>query len=387
MPRRLALTLAAMLALVAAPAGAEPEAELDLSPEEESVAELEAMIADIEARVKALGLTDEEGSDSLEYLSLQVEKAIGDMTIRQDVKADLMDPDAELNWDLEDLVEPGGGVEGELLEVSLGDQPSQASISDLQAELQDAMHLLSLEKESAAELVSANSLLVDKLKSAASAQKTLDRVNREQKDEIGRLSKEVSDLKAELSELALTLANSKQRVVNGERDLATLQNRLDLALDLRDQELSRFRSEFFGQLRAAIGDQGDMRIEGDRFVFQSEVLFESGSAEIGTVGERQLAKLARSLQDIARKIPADLDWVLRVDGHTDRRAISTRAYPSNWELSTDRATRVVRFLVKQGVPPDRLAATGFGEFQPLDPAEDEIAYRRNRRIEFKLTQK
>jgi chemotaxis protein MotB len=166
-----------------------------------------------------------------------------------------------------------------------------------------------------------------------------------------------------------------------------LQDRLDSALATRVEKLSQYRSEFFGRLRTAIGDHPDMRIEGDRFVFQSEVLFASGSAEIGEAGQRQLAQLARSLHIISRGIPSDIDWVLRVDGHTDRRAISNADYPSNWELSTARAITVVRFLIGQGVPPYRLAATGFGEFQPLDPGDDEIAYRRNRRIEFKLTRK
>ena len=128
-------------------------------------------------------------------------------------------------------------------------------------------------------------------------------------------------------------------------------------------------------------------IVGDRFVFQSEVLFESGSAELGAEGQVQLAKLADTLIDISADIPADIPWILRIDGHTDRIPIATAQFPSNWELSTSRAISVARFLVGRGLPADRVAATGFAEYQPLDPRDDEIAYRRNRRIELKLTER
>jgi len=153
------------------------------------------------------------------------------------------------------------------------------------------------------------------------------------------------------------------------------------------QELSRYRSEFFGRLRDVLGDRKDIRIVGDRFVFQSEVLFASGEAELGQAGKEQLAALARTLLDIAERIPDELNWVLRVDGHTDKLPISTEKFPSNWELSTARAISVTRFLQQQGIPPERLAATGFAEYQPLDESNTPEAFRRNRRIELKLTQR
>ncbi|MBI1985117.1 MAG: OmpA family protein, partial [Rhodospirillales bacterium] len=136
-----------------------------------------------------------------------------------------------------------------------------------------------------------------------------------------------------------------------------------------------------------LGDQPDVRIVGDRFVFQSEVLFAKGSADIGDAGTAQLTRLAQTLRQLAAKIPADIDWVLRVDGHTDKDPISTPRFPSNWELSSARAISVIRFLMDEGLSPDRLAATGFGEYQPLDAGNDEIAKRRNRRIELKLTER
>ncbi len=151
--------------------------------------------------------------------------------------------------------------------------------------------------------------------------------------------------------------------------------------------LLRFRSEFFNRLGTMVGDREDVRQVGDRFVFQAEVLFDSGSPELGARGHPQLAQVASSLKDIALDTPPDLNWILRVDGHTDRVPIQTSAFPSNWELSTARAISVVRFLISQGVPPDRLSANGFGEFQPLDDATDAAANRRNRRIELKLTER
>jgi len=151
--------------------------------------------------------------------------------------------------------------------------------------------------------------------------------------------------------------------------------------------LSRYRSEFFGRLRDILGAREGVRIVGDRFVFQSEVLFASGSAELGDGGKKQLSRLAILLLDIAAKIPSDLNWILQVDGYTDNVPISNRRFPSNWELSAARAISVVKFLKHQGIPATHLAATGFGEYQPLDRRGDAIARRRNRRIELKLTQR
>ena len=136
-----------------------------------------------------------------------------------------------------------------------------------------------------------------------------------------------------------------------------------------------------------LGKNPDVRVVGDRFVFPSELLFDSGSATLGRAGEVELSKLAQTLTSIAAKIPPELSWILRVDGHTDRQPINTEKFPSNWELSTARAVSVVRHLVSQGISPKRLAATGFGEYHPVDQAESVEAYRRNRRIEIKLTDK
>ena len=161
-----------------------------------------------------------------------------------------------------------------------------------------------------------------------------------------------------------------------------------MALAQKVQELNRYRSDFFGRLRQILGARPDIRVVGDRFVFQSSVLFDVGKAEISPAGHQSLDTLAAAVLDLEREIPPDLPWILRVDGHTDSSPISgAGAYKSNWELSAARAVAVVQYLISKGVEADRLAAAGFGEFQPLDQGTDEESRARNRRIELKLTER
>lgn len=199
------------------------------------------------------------------------------------------------------------------------------------------------------------------------------------------MNRQLAALREQMASLNALLDASEAKVKESQTQVVDLGRRLNVALAGRVEELARYRSEFFGRLREVLGERADIRVVGDRFVFQSEVLFPSSSSELEPDGQGQLAQLAESLRQIADRIPPELNWVLQVDGHTDRRPISTALFPSNWELSTSRATSVVKFLVSRGIPPQRLSAAGFGEFQPLDPRDDEIAYRRNRRIELKLT--
>lgn len=199
------------------------------------------------------------------------------------------------------------------------------------------------------------------------------------------LTEQITTLSRQLAALDKALDLKQSAIDEQSATIASLGQRLNVALASKVEELSQYRSEFFGELRKALGDREDVRIVGDRFVFQSEVLFDSGSAEIATGGRDQLVKLATALKEIVDKIPPELPWVLQVDGHTDRVPISTPRFPSNWELSTARAIAVAQFLIGQGIPPDRVAARGFAEFQPLDPGTGPDANRKNRRIEIKLT--
>ena len=208
-----------------------------------------------------------------------------------------------------------------------------------------------------------------------------------QRSRIALLARQIAALQKQLQRISALLEASETKTAKQQVQISDLGRRLNLALAARVEELSKYRSEFFGRLREVLGDQPGIRVVGDRFVFQSEVLFASASAELNPKGEAQIAQLATTLTEIGKKIPKDINWILRVDGHTDPVPIQTAAFPSNWELSTARAISVVKFLVDHGVPARRLAATGFGEHQPLDPSRDEAGNRRNRRIELKLTQR
>jgi chemotaxis protein MotB len=203
----------------------------------------------------------------------------------------------------------------------------------------------------------------------------------EQKAAVVRMTAELHALKDELARLnaALEAADVKAREQNAQ--IIDLGQKLNRALASKVEELARYRSEFFGKLREALAGQRDVQVVGDRFVFQSEVLFPSGSAQLQPGGEKQLAAVAQRLIEISSKIPRDINWVLQVDGHTDNKPISTAAFPSNWELSAARAIAVVKFLNAQGIANDHLVAAGYGEFQPLSMMDTA----RNRRIELKLT--
>jgi chemotaxis protein MotB len=201
------------------------------------------------------------------------------------------------------------------------------------------------------------------------------------------LNQQIAALRSQLAALEQALDASDKRDREAQARIADLGSRLNVALAQRVQELSRYRSDFFGKLREILGARPDIRIVGDRFVFQSELFFDSGSAVLSSEGRSELDKLATALNDLEKQIPPEISWVLRVDGHTDVRPIVTSQYSSNWALSAARAISVVQYLISKNVPPQRLVAAGFGEFQPIDPANTEEAYRRNRRLELKLTER
>jgi chemotaxis protein MotB len=213
------------------------------------------------------------------------------------------------------------------------------------------------------------------------------KITDEAKFQVELLNKQMLALREELSRITQALDASEKKAKDQEVQIVDLGNRLNAALASKVEELARYRSEFFGRLREVLGDRQDIRIVGDRFVFQSEVLFDSGSAVLGDAGKSQLDDLATTLILLSMDIPKDLDWVLRIDGHTDRRPIATAQFPSNWELSTARAGAVAKYLISRGLPADRMVIAGYAEFRPLDPADNDEAYTKNRRIEFKLDQR
>lgn len=273
------------------------------------------------------------------------------------------------------------------------------ALDQTRSALTESEQALAGQLEEAARL-SANIAALERLKAElesevaqlASALDTSERTLRDQAEmsdqaiaQIELLNRQIAAVRTQLEELMNALALAEQGIAERDIRIEDLGRELNIALAARVQELDRYRSDFFGRLRAVLGDRDDIAIVGDRFVFASEVLFPSASDEVSEDGLRQLMRLAETLKLVARDIPEDLPWVLQVDGHTDRRPISTARFPSNWELSTARALAIVKFLRDQGIPAKRLAATGFGEYHPLDPADTPEALARNRRIELKLT--
>ena len=200
------------------------------------------------------------------------------------------------------------------------------------------------------------------------------------------LNQQIAALRRQLAALEQTLDATEKKDKESQSRITELGQRLNLALAERVNELKRYRSDFFGKLREILGDRSDVRVVGDRFVLQSEVFFDTGRADLKPEGVVELDKVAMALVELEKKIPSDLAWVLRVDGHTDVRPI-TGLFRSNWDLSAARAIAVVQYLVAKGVSPQHLVAAGFGEFQPIDLGRTEDSYRRNRRIEFKLTER
>ncbi len=201
------------------------------------------------------------------------------------------------------------------------------------------------------------------------------------------LNQQIMALRRQLGALEDALQVSETRDRESQTRLTDMGARLNLALAQRVQELQRYRSDFFGRLRDVLVSRPEFRIVGDRFVIPSEVLFDVGQANLNASGLPELDKLAAVLLDTAREIPPDVAWVLRIDGHTDRRPIQSAQFASNWELSSARAIAVVKYLATRGIPEQRLLAAGFAEFQPIDRGDSDEAFRRNRRIEFKLTER
>ncbi len=282
--------------------------------------------------------------------------------------------------------------ERDTLKATLGDAEAKIAASEAkQKELEAAYKTIDADREKITALLSdiaALESLRDDLQSRlGTSEANAQKITSESQAQVEILNRQILALRDELSRISAALDASEAKSKEQDVQIADLGSRLNAALASKVEELARYRSEFFGRLREVLGNRSDIQVVGDRFVFQSEVLFDSGSAEIGPAGQEQLDILATTLILISKDIPADINWVLRIDGHTDKRPIATAQFPSNWELSTARAVAVAKFLISRGIPPERLATAGFAEFAPLDPTDSEDAYKKNRRIEMKLDQR
>jgi len=227
----------------------------------------------------------------------------------------------------------------------------------------------------------------DRVTAAANALDSQRQISAKALAQVDILNQQISALRKQLAAIQQALEASESTGREAQAKIADLGQRLNVALAQKVQELARYRSDFFGRLRQILGQRPDIRVVGDRFVFESSVLFESAKADISSAGKQSLDSLASAVLDLEREIPPDIPWILRVDGHTDSKAISGGPFKSNWELSSARAIAVVQYLISKGIEPTRLVAAGFGEFQPIDPGTDDEALAHNRRIELKLTER
>lgn len=210
-------------------------------------------------------------------------------------------------------------------------------------------------------------------------------VSNEALAKVDLLNQQMLQLRRQIAALNEALEASEKKDKDSQDRIKDLGQRLNAALARQVQELQRYRSDFFGRLRELLKDRKDIRVVGDRFVFESEVLFQSGQAALSPEGLSAMDQLATAIVDLEKTIPPEVNWALQVDGHTDIRPIASSQFPSNWELSTARASSVVKYMIARGVPANRLVAAGYGEFQPLETGVDEESLKRNRRIELKLT--
>jgi len=261
----------------------------------------------------------------------------------------------------------------------------QNSFSDSLAENEDLQQRLEASRDQLMRQTADAEARAENLADMNQKLENKDELSNSQQTMIMRLSNQIASLQNQLRQITAALRLQKEMTVDKEDELESVSRRLNTLLAERINQLEQYQSEFFARLRNILAANENIRIVGDRFLLPSELLFASGSALLGAEGKRELDKLAGVLLDVVETIPADLEWILRIDGHTDRIPINTPQFPSNWELSTARAVAVVRYLADQSVPQNRMVAAGFGEFFPVADGTTPEALQENRRIEIKLT--
>ncbi len=356
-----------------------------LGLEQQKNAEMNTQIAALSTEIDTLITENTNLEGDIEYLN---EKRVEDF---QEIEFQLKTI-ASLQQDINALRDVRRQLEEEISSAAaaLGrEQQVTASLRDrsktLEARLADEQEKTILAQKDIEQRdirIEALSALVGEQQQALDNQRSL---TADARAEVALLTRKINQLRLQLREIADALRLSEIDRQQQEEEIGDLGRRLNIELARRVNDLEQYRSEFFGRLREILSDNPLIRVEGDRFLLQAELLFPSGNADLSEPGKQELEALAAVLKDIIPAIPDDLQWILRVDGHTDRVPISSSRYPSNWELSTARAVSVVRYLASRGIPEERMAATGFSKFHPIDPAETSEAYRINRRIEIKLT--
>lgn len=357
-----------------------------LSLERQKSASLERAIADLSSRLQSTVAERDSLAQALETATARARAAAVRAT---ELQADLESAFATISSDQEQIehqLQEITGLQSDIAALRHLRGKLEAQVGDLKGRLQEREDKLTAARRGLDQRDTRIAELSERVEALDRTRSEQTAINTRSQARIALLNDQLSALRTEIARLASALTASEATVKTQKLKIAELGQRLNTALADKVEELGRYRSEFFGRLRQVLGERSDIRIVGDRFLLQSELLFDTASADIGPEGKQQLAQLAKALQDIAQEIPSDIDWILRIDGHTDRRPIHTDKFPSNWELSMARALSIVDYLIEQGIPAERLAATGFGQHHPLNPANTEAAYRQNRRIELKLTQ-
>jgi chemotaxis protein MotB len=311
-------------------------------------------------------------------LQSQLTDTTGQATAAQAQLADAQSQLAEMKKQIADL-DRNVAVDKDTLQAKLSDLATLENQSRALAALRD-------ELEKQAQDAAAKAMTEQQRRQAVEAQLGDEKkLGDSARAQIALLNQQIDQLKSQLSSIAASLALTQQQSQDKDTQIANLGQKLNVALAAKVEELQQYRSEFFGKLRTLLANRSGITIVGDRFVFQSEVLFPVGTADLTPAGIGQMTTLAVTIKDIASEIPSDLHWVLRVDGHTDPQPVKGGAFASNWELSAERAITVVKLLIADGVPADHLAATAFGEYQPFGTGDTPDAYAKDRRIELRLT--
>ncbi len=351
-----------------------------LSGRDAALQKLQTQISDMS---NLLSLERKANNDMRQNVAQLSEELQASVIMRDDLNASLSTMQDRAQQAEKQTEELSSRLEDAFSVIQADKETIEAKIQDLAKLSNDIVALDALRAEMEAEIEEMSSKLADKDNDITKERNIADSA----RAQVAFANRQMAALRDQLDRISQALEIAEQKALDQGVQISSLGKRLNTSLASKVQELSRYRSEFFGRLREILGNQPGIRIVGDRFVFQSEVLFASASAELGEEGKVQLKQLAATLREITGRIPGDIDWILRIDGHTDSIPISNWKFPSNWELSAARAISVVKFLIAEGISADRLAAAGFGEFRPLYPARDEVANRRNRRIEMKMTQR
>ena len=299
---------------------------------------------------------------------------------------------SNLDEEIKNLIEQLGGVtknkeaiEKKFLKLESQFENLKSEKNSLKESLSKTQYILKMKNKELGELVKERSNLLENIQKGNEKLETLSFENKKYEVDIFEMKRNIEKLNDRLSELSSLLIAAEEKDKANKVKVENLGKKLNQALAGKLQEISKYQSEFFKKIREVLGDREDIIISGDRFIFPSEIFFESGSDYIQETGRQKLFNIAISLREISEKIPSKIDWILRIDGHTDKVPINNENFKSNWHLSSSRAINIVKFFIEQGIPPNRLVAAGFGEYSPLLLDQSEKAYEKNRRIEIKLT--